>query len=317
MKKQIFLLLSLFLLVSAGCKTAPEETEPVSWEQQQSFLKKVRDPRLYGLGIYQTPAGRQIRGDGRLHPSQAAALPMLLEEPWRPVVNMNGKFGLQWPVLLDCSAPVSVFEFDTALSAGARPVAEGRAQMLNLTGDEIPYCLSLIPSIRLGQLYIENQLVMVRMANGPLGRSERGIDDPQLTGVLGWDLLKNFEQVQFLYSIGQIVLKSTEPYVANPGLLAARLPLVEHRGACMVRGTMNGEDEMIIIDPAGDFEVAAGPGTDVTELHLAAGVGVSGPTVAVSPGGVRIGARFLKNYRVTLCPKAGVVYFEARVETEQ
>ena len=314
MKKQTGFLLALCLLSLAGCITAYKETEPVSWEQQQAFVRKVRDPRLFGLGIYQTPSGAQVRGGGRLHPSQAEALQMQLEEPWRSVVNMTGRFGVESPVLLDCTTPVSVFEFDTALSLKACPVSEGRAQMLSLPGDTVSSCVSLIPSIRLGMIYIENQLVMVRMANGSLGSIARGIKEPQPLGVLGWDVLQKFEQVQFLYSIGQVLLRTTDVYEPNPGLLKAQIPLVKHRGACVVRGMVNGKSELILIDPAGDFEVAAEPGTDVATLRFSDGVIVSNPTVAVSPGGLRVGARFLQNFRVTLCPKSGVMYLEERTE---
>lgn len=317
MKKLIGLFLGVCLLVVAGCVTAFKETKPVSWEQQQAFVKRVRDPRLFGLAIYQTPAGPRVRGGGRLHPSQSEVLAMQLEEPLRPVVNMVGRFGSEWPVLLDFTSPGCVFEFDTALALKASAVGEGRAQLTNLPGDTFSSCVALIPSIRLGQLYIENQLVMVRMANGSLEPMTRGVEEPQPKGVLGWNVLKRFEQIQFLYSIGQIVMKTTDSYEPNPGLLAAQIPLVENRGVCVVRGVVNGRPEMILIDPAGDFEVAAVPGTEVSELWLGDGVGVAGPSVAVSSGGVRIGARFLENYRVTLCPKAGVVYFERRTDERQ
>ncbi|QHI69601.1 hypothetical protein [Tichowtungia aerotolerans] len=308
MKKIIdFLLLSL-LLISAGCKTT--ETQPVSWEQQQAYMGKVRDPRLFGLGIYQTPGGLQIRGGGRLHPSKAEILPMLSKKPWRPVVNMNGTLGKKWPVLLDCTVSASLFEFDTAVKAKACPVGEGGAQLVRWPGDEVPCCVSLIPSIRLGQVYVENQLVMVRMANRSLGESARGAVDPDPCAVLGWDVLEKFEQIQFLYSIGQVLLKTTDPYEPNPLSLSAQIPLVDHRGACVVRGLVNGSAELILIDPAGDFEVAAESGASIDRIKLAEGVVISSPSVASSPGGIRIGAHFLQNYRVTICPRAGVVYFE-------
>lgn len=316
MKRSINAVLVVCGLLSAGCVTTEQKTEPLSWREQQGYLMRVRDPRLYGLGIYQTPAGPRIRGGGRLHPSQAEALPMLAEEPARPVVSMNGRFGVTWPVLLDCTAPVSVFEFDTALEAGAFPVAEGSAQVMRRPGEEIPSVISLIPSIRMGQLYVENQMLLVRMANGAIGPAARGIEKPAPAGVLGWDVLKNFAQVQFLYSINQVVLKTTEEYRPNPTLLAAQVLMAEHAGACAVRGTVNGESGWILIDPAGDFEVAAGPDVAIQELRLSDSVAVSVPTTVVSAGGIRLGARFLARWNVTICPQAGLVFFEQPARPE-
>ena len=278
MKKRIFFMLTAVLLMTAGCKTTePEKTTPISWEAQQAYLKKVRDPRVFGLGIYQTPSGVQIRGGGRLHPAQAEALPMLVEEPFRPVVNLHGNFGVQWPVLLDCAS-----------------------------------CLSLIPSLRLGQLFVENPLVYVRLANGPLGPAAREIEEPVLRGVVGWGGLQKLEQIQFVYSVGHVVLKTTEVYEPNPALVVAELPLVKHAGVCAVRGTVDGQDGIILIDPAGDFEVATSSGGEISILQLGENLSFSNPTVSVLPGEVRIGARLLQNYRVTICPQADTIYFETR-----
>jgi len=316
MKRLILFLLGCALLILAGCKTTePKEATPISWGEQQAYFKSVSDPRIFGLGIYETPAGPQIRGGGRLHPEQAEALPMLVKEPLRPVVHLNGNFGVRWPVLLDLTASTSHMEFNTAQKAGARPIGEqAKPQLIKLPGDEVASCLSLIPSLRLGQLFVENSLVYVRLANGPLGHAARGIDEPVLKGVVGWDVLKKLEQIQFLYSVGQVVLKTTDPYVPNPGLLVAKLPIVKHAGACVVRGKVNGTAELILLDPAGDFEVAA-DGT-VSLLTLGSKLTFANPEVSSSPGGVRIGARLLQNYRVTICPKVGMVYFETKMVVE-
>ncbi|MBC8206327.1 MAG: hypothetical protein ISR85_02365 [Kiritimatiellales bacterium] len=314
MKKRIVFILTSVLLMLAGCKTTePEKTTPVSWEEQQAYLRKVRDPRVFGLGIYQTPSGVEIRGGGRLHPAQAEALPMLVDEPFRPVVNLHGNFGVQWPVLLDCASSASLMEFNTARKAGALAVGEQRVPKLaTRPGDEIPSCLSLIPSLRLGQLFVESPLVYVRLANGPLGPAAREIEEPVLRGVVGWNILQKLEQIQFVYSVGHVVLKTTEAYEPNPALVVAELPLVKYAGVCAVRGTVDGQDGVILIDPAGDFEVAASSGGGVSMLQLGENFSFSNPAVSVLPGEVRIGARLLQNYRVTICPQADKIYFETK-----
>ncbi len=312
-KKMIFGFFVLVLI--AGCKTIEidPETKPVSWNTQKAYLSRVRDPRVFGLSIYETPAGLQLRGGGRLHPSQAAALPMKAEEPFRPVVELAGNFKREWPVLLDLVSNRSWLEFGAAEKLRATPVAERKVELIRLPDEEIAACLSIVSKLRLDQLHIENPLLYVRLAKGSLGPLTRGIDDLGLKGVIGWDLLKKMEQIRFLYSIGQVVLFTTEPYDPDPSLVIAALPLVKHAGACAVRGTVDGKETLILIDPAGDFEIA-GP---ASRIELAPNLVFSSSESAPSLGGVRIGARALQNYEVSICPQAGVIYFEQQPMGEE
>lgn len=303
----------LALVLFAGCKTTESKVRPLSWKQQQAYFATVRDPRIFGLGIYDTPAGVQIRGGGRLHPSQSAVLPVMLpkKETMRPVVGLGGSFGVEWPVLLDVSSRRSWFEYGVAGKLTARPVGEGRAVLTRGPDEEVDACLSVTSSLRLDQLFIENPLVYVRMAEGPLGVVARDIVDPEPKAVIGWDILGKFEQIRLLYSIRQIVLLTTDPFVSDPSLLVMSMPLVAHAGLCAVRGSIDGKDALILIDPAGDFEVATDDGAAVSSIQLG-GLNLDSPGVATSPGGTRIGARLLQKYDVTICPQAGVIYFEKR-----
>ncbi len=296
------------VLTIAGCKTVESETRRISWEQQQAYLSKVQDPRVYGLSIYDTPAGPQIRGGGRLHPGRTEMLEMLAVDPARPLVELTGRSDELWPVLLDCSASSTWLEYELARSLGGRPIGEMKAQLLTRPGDDIPVCLSTVSSLRLGQMFIEHPLVYVRMATGSLGELNRNVSDGPVKAVIGWDLLKNFDQIQFFYSINQMVLSTKEGYEPNPELLAAALPLVQPLGVCAVRGEVNGELQTILIDPAGDFEVAAP--APVSSLKLGPNLTLTEPQTASTPGEVRIGARMLANWQVTVCPKAGNLYLE-------
>jgi hypothetical protein len=77
-----------------------------------------------------------------------------------------------------------------------------------------------------------------------------------------------------------------------------------------VRGVVDGTAGVVLLDPAGDFEVATVGGAAVSSIQLSADLTFSAPAISTSPGGTRIGARLLQNYRVTICPQTGVVYFE-------
>lgn len=304
------------LILSAGCKTTEAETRPVSWKQQSEYLAGVRDPRIFGLDICQTPAGVEIRGGGRMHPNQVEAQPMAAGEPPRPVVMLTGKFGIQWPVLLDCTASQSWFEFDTARQIGARPVGERDAQLVRPRGEEIAGCLSLVPALRLGQIHISSPLVFVRMANGPLGSFARGIDQPVPKGVIGWDLLKKMEQIVFDYDGGQVFLSTGPAAAPDPQQVLAELPLVQHAGACMVRGSVDGRETLILIDPAGDFELATEGGAAAGTVQLGDRLVLANPAVSASPGGTRMGARLLEKYQIMICPREGIVYIQNRMNGE-
>jgi len=309
MKTTALILFTSAVLLASGCKTT--ETKPVTWNEQQSYMAKVKDPRQFGYSIYQTPAGIDYRGGSRLHPHQTAELSMKAEEPLRPVVMLRGKFGIESPLLFDFTASASWMEFDLAQTFGAQPVGESSVVLVKTPGEEIAGCLSVVPTLRLDQLYIENPLVYVRLANGPLGSLARGIEKPELKGVMGWDLLKKFGQVRLDYPGKRMVFSTTETaYVPNPAFLVAKIPLVKQAGACVVRGAVDGKAGLILIDPAGDFEVATDGAAAVSFVELDAGLIFSAPAVSNSPGGTRIGARLLQSYTVTVCPQAGVIYFE-------
>jgi hypothetical protein len=302
----LFLTASLLL---AGCMTT-EEAKPVSWREQSAYMARVRDPRMFGFGIYKTAGGVEYRGGARLHPRQVEALPMEAKKPYRPVVSTRGNFGLAWPVLLDITSGTSWCDFHVAQKLGAQPVGENKAALVKTPGEETSSCPSVIGSLRFGQLYIESALVYVRMASGPFGTLARGVDKPEIKAVLGWDILEKFEQIRFDYVAGQVLLASTLEYEANPELLVAQVPLVKRAGVCAVRATVDGDTRMVLIDPVGDYEVATDGAEPVLDLVLGDGLSIQMPAVSESPGGIRIGARFLENYGLVLCPQKGFLYLE-------
>lgn len=300
--------LSALLLLAAGCKTT--ETKPVPWKEQSAYLSTVRDPRIYGFSIYQTPGGVEYRG-GRMHANQGAALSMKVDNPPRPVVPLRGSYGMSTPVLLDFCTAASCLEFGLAKKLGAVPMGEREAQMVKLPGEEFAGIPSTVSSLRFKKLMIESPLVYVRLATGPFSTLARGIEKPEVKGVIGWEQLKKFEQIQLEYSKKKVVLSTAKNlYAPNPAVVVARIPLVRYAGACAVRGMVNGKESLILIDPAGDFEVATDGAAPVASLQLDPEMSFSAPGVVKSPGGTRIGAKLLQNYRITICPQAGFIYFE-------
>jgi hypothetical protein len=312
MKTTSLILFTSAVLLAAGCKTTETKPEPVKWKEQSAYMAKVRDPRIYGFNIYQTPGGGiEYRDGSRLHPNQVAELPMKAKEPLRPVAMLRGKFGLESPVLLDFTAVAGWLEFDLAQELGAIPLSERKAQLVKMSGEEFAGCFSVVPSLRFKQLQVERPLFYVRMANGPIGTLARGIEEPELKGVIGWDLLKTFGQIHLDYAKKRTVISTIETaYDPEPSLFVARVPLLKNAGVCAVRGLVDGKPEVILIDPAGDFEVATAGSQALTTVQLDPALVFSTPGVSLSPGGTRIGAQLLQNYKITICPKEGMIYFE-------
>ena len=311
MKRRIIFLVPLTaLILVAGCKTTETKTKPISWSQQKAYLKKLRDPRVYGLRIYDTPRGPEIRDGGRLHPERATMLPMKAKGPARPVVEMGGAFSKKEMLLLDPASSKNWLEFDLAQKLGAHPVGERDPYLIQMPGEEVTACLSVLSTMRPGEIFIENPLVYVRFATGSLGPLHRGIIDPEICGVVGWDLLKKFERVQFLYSINQVALFTTESYEPDPSEVVTTIPLVPDAEIAIAYATVNGKKTVVLLDPAGDFEVATDGAVAVESLQLGDGLTLKNPVVSESPGGVRIGAQLLQKYDVSFCPQEGVVYLE-------
>ena len=309
MKQTGIIFAAALSLLATGCKTT-EEAKPVSWKDQQAYISKSRDPRIYGLSIYQTPGGgTEIRGGSRLHQKQVEILPMQVEKPLRTVVNIRTGIGQEHPVLLDFTERNNWFGFDLAKKVGAMPLGEGKAQLVKRSGEEFASCLSIVQSLRLNQLYIETPLLYVRMANGTIGTLAREIKKPEPEGVIGWDTLSKFEQIRIDYAGKKIFLFTTEPYTPNPDLVALQTPLIKNAGACAIRGVIDGKERLILIDPAGDFEIATDNGTPVRTLFLE-DIEFKNPVTTKSPGGSRLGAKFFSKYQVVICPLKGNFYFE-------
>ncbi len=321
---QSLTILALATLVLAGSANAmfwkKKETKdsPIPKSKQERFLSKTKMPQQFGYSIYRTRAGTvACVGEARLHPNHMASVKML--EDGIPVVKMQGMSKRsKMNVLLDTSSPNSWIEFSAAQKLDVH--------FLGINDQPFPYRGSyntggaaafagVAGQVRIDTLFLENVPFYVRMSIGSLGPLARGIKKPQVDAVMGFDTLRIFEYVQFDLKNSTVALSATTPFNEPEGDNVHVAKIIPSRSfGLVVEGTVNDEKKPVIIDLAGDFDFARGDiKVAVTpEVGLGDLTFLDLPTLVLplhdSPA--RVGRKQLASYRITICNKSGVVYFE-------
>lgn len=301
-----------------GCLTTKYgEEQPLSIDQKKDFLDNSVYPQSYGLRIVRVPNGITYQGAARVHPLHMATLD--LKERYIPVVAVKGMQNkMKANALLDISSPYSWIEAGTAL--------EMRARVLGINGMHIPYrgavstggidaYAGIIGRLRFKQFYVENTPIFIRMAEGSLGPLARGVSEPDVHMVLGYDAIRTFEFIQYDLVSGKIRLSATTEYEPVESRLISTCRLSPNwQYGCAVEGAIYGESTPIVIDPVGDFTFARSDSHDTVTKQVSVGDVVvrNVPTINIQiPDALpRLGRRVMLDYLVTVCPQKGLVYFE-------
>ncbi|MBN2704663.1 MAG: hypothetical protein JXR23_10680 [Pontiellaceae bacterium] len=321
LKKTVpFLLLTALL---AGCVSTEKGTEEtlLTLEEQELALKKTKAPQQANYAVYSLQGTLAVNAEPRLHPNHRAELPYLADRA--PVVAAQGKSSrAKLNVLIDPSSAASWIEFNKAQALDA--------YFLELDGVYIPYpdpvavgadsFAATVSQLRFDLFFMEDVAFFVRMAKNNLGQFSRGIKDPQVHAVLGYDMLKVFEYIQFDAQGKKVVFSATTPYTPNAGRLVGQAQILNNllnttaNPGLIVKGSIDGEETPIMLDFAGDYFFRRGDvSTPVTELVSMGEIAqfdvptISGTFTDLMP---RAGNRMLEKYLVTVCPLKGVVYFE-------
>lgn len=314
-----FFFIGFLLLLTSGCQTTQDE---IIWDSfaVRKFARSFKDPRYYGLSIYETKGGGETVSDGfRLHYSQTVTLPMTKSAPaFAPFVVVQGRFGDPQVSLIDLASPECWADLDAY--SQLRMVTLGYQQAIPYRGNRslggASAYLSLCTQLRLGALYVENALIYTRLATGGLGPIDRDIDEPAAGMVLGWDLIRRFEVVRFDFAERRVSFSSTAPAEIDESRLSGTAEMIEVPGyGCVVAGSAAGRPQRFVLDPAGDFELAWPNKAAAVMGELSVGT-LAFRNVAVSAAEMdgdlpHIGGRLLSKYAVTLCPRRKKVYFQA------
>jgi len=318
MKKICTFLSLLIALLLSGCLTTKKDVViPLSKEEQMTLLKKVIPPQTFGFDVYKVPSGISYRGHTRLRPLHVATED--IPKNGFPIVKTRGMFRREkLTLLLDTHSNVSWVEVSTFQKFDGNFLGFDN-KTVHYTGTydtgKINAFAGVIRQIRISNLFMENNPFYVRMARGSLGPQNRGIKEPHIDAVLGYDNLQSFEFFQIDPFERTIQFSATIPYVANDDLLLTKATIVpvKHFGLA-VQGSINGVSTPILLDFAGDLSFSrGGANTQTTKLVTIEDlVFIDAPTIVIPGFNVppRIGNRILKNYIVTVCPKKGIVYFE-------
>lgn len=316
--------LPLLLIGLAGCATPRDEhIVPFNAQQREALLARARPPQAFGLTVYNTERGPLFAGAHRVHSGQAARMPFVNRaDPHAPMIAITARSMKDIPALIDSTSrenwiiPPLAASLHVVLMTSPKPFETQAAHVY----DEIGGYAGLLHRVILDQLHMENVVLYLRGATGPMGPPARWLQDPDPEIVLGLPFLRAFSYVTFDFAERTLTFSATTPYPgADETRLIARLPLVDVRGVLGVEGALNGEPATFLLDTGGDYDLVKNEPQDGTLRRLTVGDLVFPRNIEIKTarelglGDIdypRIGRGLLGRYRVTLDFRNQQVVFE-------
>lgn len=263
------------LVAGAGCAhSVPLEQTPLSQDAVDRFLAGGRDARNYGITTYRDAAGDRFEFANRPHPDQTAQLDFVSPKNARlPIVEVASSITDPFPMLLDTSARQSWATLAAVKGLEYRPFAPPTGEYPDHVVAEIPGYAGVGNKLIFDELHVESPIYYVAPAGGGLGALARIAGQPGLAPaaaaareklasrmpvVCGAAALKGFFWVRFDFPGRSVRFSSSgrayKP--ANAAAVAADLPLLDWRGRPAVAATLGGQPTTLILDTAGDFDLA-------------------------------------------------------------
>lgn len=314
--------LCMGLMLVSGCRSRPvDQIQPMTAGQLRAVFSRAQDPRRFWITVYGSEEGAVFANANRLHPEQVVALPFEggKNHPDWPLVAIEATDGSTFRALLDTSSRDSWGAPDFVLGLRGTPLGPPAYEAVpEHVLEPVKGYACVIPTLRYDLMQMENVVVYLRAAAGPLGylaRRDEKKTPPVL--VLGMSWVNVFSFVQLNYPEQLLFLSSTSAYGPSADHLIAEVPLKTVRGALAVEGLVDGEPRTLILDSAGDFELAMNEPpaepvrVSVGDLVFPRVQAVAGREHALGlPDHPRLGAKWLSKYKITIAPKAKTVYFE-------
>lgn len=238
-------------------------------QEKSALLKRAKAPQVYGLTAYSSDQGAIFAGAFRQHQGHATRIEFSSDKnSTAPVLGINGGKTL---MLIDSAAAESWITVEAAAALKVVPMAAPGSfeKTPRHVYDTIGGFAGVLPTLTLERLFVQNAVLYVRNARGPLDSLTRWEKSPYLDGVLGADFLRSFEFVRISLRGRYMVFSATDAY-PDTGNRLAELPLTELQGGFATEIMINGDKVQAIIDIAGDYEIALEnpPGRKVRQVSL-------------------------------------------------
>jgi len=314
---------STFLLVAllAGCASTGNRSDDERFlgkREQFTLLAKARPLSEFGFSpSYRYGKDLPFFGAAVLEPNQTASMPFLSAN--MPVVELQGKSaGTKLTVLLDTSSNASWMQYSCA--------KENDLAFLEYTDQPIPYLgrsgtagadayAGVVPLLHMDQLTLSNAFFYIRMARGTMMPEVYSRSAPRVDAVLGYDNLRQFQNIQFNLREGTVSFSSSTPYTPDENRLIGSADIsTVCSDALAVDGVFYDESAPVILDFAGDYSFACANAREAVTKQVELGeiffVNVPTQGLVAREKYARAGRGMLEKYIVTVCPRKGVVYFE-------
>lgn len=246
----------VLLSVASACSTRrPVASSRLADPEKAALMKRAKAPQSFGLTAYVSDEGAVFGGAFRQHQDHIGSLEFASpRNSTAPIVGINGNAVM---MLIDSAAEESwlspeAFRSMTAYALSGPGPFEKKASHVH---DPAGGFAAVVPKFTLEKAHVENGVFYVRNASGPLDGLTRWETEPHLDGVLGADALRSFEFVRISLRGRRVIFSATTiyPYTANA---MTAIPLYQGPGGLTTEATVNGEKVPLVIDIAGDFELA-------------------------------------------------------------
>lgn len=311
------------VLLVAACVTSKQTASvPFSDAQLKAMAARAKAPQVYGITVYPSDAGPVFAGSARTHEGDVAAVEFPRNGwPFAPIVPLSPGGSSDIKALLDTSSPQSWVspvggkEMNIEMLAAPSLLVSRPTHVFDTANGY----LSVASHAKIDTLSLENVLLQVRGASGPLGPLARGLDDTGLEAVLGVDLMKALNHIQFNFPAHHVILSASRGYTPSESNLVATVPMVLVGGAIAAEGMLGGEPQTFVLDTGGEYAVALPtnrpaatiPQVSVGDLVFRDVPGVSGMDLALGQvAQPRIGRRLLAKFKMTLDFRGRAIHFE-------
>jgi len=316
-------ILGLLSLLLAGCAAPslrPDATAPYATAELQALRAEARHPRLFYMDVYRTESGEPAFTNAfRVYDEAIVELPF--ESPGSsliPLIALVGPRERRIVALTDSSAPLSWAPMDRRRALGLELLGpELFLQTPTHVPDDATGAAAVLSELYFGRLRMEMALVYARAVRGSLWPLTRDPRAAEADLVLGADALRAFAWVQWDFPARRLVIGHGAAYAGPEESRLAAVPLQKREGPLIVMGEMEGRAVPIVLDVAGDFELAMDrpAGEIVRQLTIGDVIFrrldvVAPATVGVASEPARLGRRALAPYRLTLDNRRRMVYLE-------